>query len=230
MKNKTITEGIEAIVEISTQKVKQQFLKGDLRPHSFETLDGHEQLYVKLIVFEKRSPDAACRIVAKKLNDLKPEIAVTPEDLRVRYMFSSKIKEAINDFLNARDVEESLMIQGRASLAQSIVAGLMVNSESEEIRLRAAVEIMKQGALDHKNKRAKETPNKQVTNNNVVIWKIEQHDGKEQLPDEHIIDATIVKKETPKVTIKSKPPKQEKNDTPLEMSFYNNEEEDEDED
>lgn len=219
MKNKLITKGLEAINELSLQKVKEQLVKGEIRPSAFEALDGHEQLYVKYVVFEKRSPEVACDLISKKLFEINPSVLIEPSELRLRYMLDPRIKKAIHELLSARDIEESLIIQSRSNLAQSIIAGLMVNSESEEIRLRAATEIMKHAAADYKNKRAKTQIDKKVTNvDATVVWEIRQYDKNEELPSENIIDATIVSTKKKGIERKKEITNKE-NDTPLEMSF-----------
>jgi len=223
--NKLITEGLSAIKELSLQKVKEQLVTGKIHPTAYESLAGHEQLYVKLVVFERRSPEMACKIVADKICVIDPSLKITAEELRMRYMLDTRIKQAISELLNAQDIESSLLIQSQAQLAQEVITGLMLNSESEEIRLRAAGEIMKYAASDYKDKRSKTHIEKQTTNIDAkVVWEIKAFDKTEALPDQRVIDATIA---TEKKYLTDAPlPEKEENDTSLKMSFDEPEDED----
>lgn len=202
--NKNITAGFDAIREVSLTKVKQQIESGDMVPSTFKTLTGPKQMYVKLVTFERRSPEEACRILAKKLMAAGSPVPITPEELRSDYMLDPEIKKAIREIVNIQDDEYSLSIQSAGRMAQGILQNLMLNSQNEEIQLKAASKVADLAAKDYQDKRSKmKIDVSQTTREERVVWDIRMTDEKNvNLPSQNIVDATVVSKEPGKLVKK----------------------------
>lgn len=203
--NKNITAGIDAIRATSLTKVKQQIESGDMVPSTFRSLTGPKQMYVKLVTFERRSPEEACRILARKLTAAGSPVPITPEELRTEYMLDRDIKRAIKEIVHIRDDEYSLSIQSAGRMAQGILQNLMVNSGDEEIQLKAASKVADLAAKDYQDKRGKmKIDVSQTTREERVVWDIRTTDEKSMvLPSQNVIDATVVTKEPGKLVKKA---------------------------
>jgi len=201
--NKNITVGIDALKLTALSTVRKQIESGKMVPTTFSSLNAPEKLYVKLITFERRSPEEACRIIAKKLNAAGSPVAIDPEELRSEYMFNNTIKMAMREIVSARDDEYSLAIQQSGRVAEKILGGLMLNSQDEEIQLKAAAKIADLAAKDYADKRGKTKIDiTQSTTKNTFEWNIHTYDkSKDQaVSEQKTIDATVVTIEEPKPT------------------------------
>lgn len=195
--SKNITAGIDAIKEVSLTKVRKQIESGDMVPSTYKTLSGPKQMYVKLVTFERHSPEEACRIIASKLNKAGSPVPITIEELRVEFMFDVEIKKAIREITRIRDDEYSLSIQTVGRTAQGILQNLMLNSNDEEIQLKAASKIVDLAAKDYQDKRGKmKLDISQTTREERIVWEINTSDTRQvKLPSQNIIDATVITKE-----------------------------------
>lgn len=193
--SKNITAGISALEHVSLSNVKRGIESGKMVPTAFSELTAPEKLYVKLLSFERRSPEEACRIIAKKLNAAGSPVEFVPEELLAQYMYSPKIKASMLEIVRIRDDEFSLQIQQSGRVAESILSNLMLNSQDEEIKLKAASKVVDIAAKDYADKRAKtKIEINQHNTSNVIEWQIHTYDKKseEALKEQQVIDATVV--------------------------------------
>ena len=177
--------------QLSLTRVQKQLDEGAIQPSAYMSLPDIKKLYVRKVLFERKSSSVAAKFIAEKVNKLS-DFQYDAVDLEIEYRMDPAIQSAIREITLVKDMEFSAILQDKSRLAIDVTTNIMLNSENEELKLKAADSILRAGMSDLNSKRSKAGIEiKQSKTSTTINWNIQVADKEIVLPDQSYLDATI---------------------------------------
>lgn len=151
----------------------------EVEPSNYSKLQAEEQLYVQFIAFAGLSMERATNEIAKRVNEKVPGSNLDPKELLIKYRFDNRIQNAIDEVIDLKDREYSVMIQNDGKLGRDVIRTIAITSDDPELRFKAAKALLDAAENDFRNKRSKNNSKVNINNtqiNNTVEWKITMAD------------------------------------------------------